>query len=245
MANNAGKRARQAANRESAERDAGGGSSPRIVAVVIVLVLLVVAAVLLLVPSGDDAAQGCPPEGGSDERVTEFDGPPGICIDPDTNRYSATFETTEGSFTAELDADAAPRTVNNFVVLARYGYYDGTPIHRVVPGFVIQGGDGDGEPYGTNDLGYTIEDELPDSTEAYADYSLAMANAGPDTAGSQFFVVLPGGGSRLTPSYSYFGQVVEGTEVVDAIAELGTEGSDGPPSSEVTVESVEIEESPA
>ena len=194
---------------------------------------------------GDPAAPtGCPPVEGAPERVASFGGPPEMCIDPAAT-YTATFNTSEGTFTAVLDASIAPETVNNFVVLARYRYYDGTPIHRVVPGFVIQGGDGDGEPYGSNDLGYNIDDELPDSSDEYTDYSLAMANAGPNTNGSQFFVVLPGGGSGLAPAYSLFGQVTEGTEVVDAIAALGREGADGPPSTEVTVESVVITEAPA
>ena len=88
------------------------------------------------------------------------------------------------------------------MVLARYHYYDGVPFHRVVPGFVIQAGDGDGDPWGNNDLGYEIDDELPADASAYTDYSLAMANSGPDTNGSQFFVVLPGGGAQLQALYS-------------------------------------------
>lgn len=184
----------------------------------------------------------CPPAEGSPERVASFTGPPESCIDTDTTSYSATFVTTEGEFTAELDALAAPRTVNNFVVLSRYGYYDGVPFHRIVPGFVIQAGDGDGEPWGTNELGYTIADELPDSADAYADYSLAMANAGADTNGSQFFVVLPGGGAQLTPDYSWFGQVTEGQDVVDAIGALG--GPDQQPTTEVLIDTVEIIETP-
>ncbi|MCP4435067.1 MAG: peptidylprolyl isomerase [Actinomycetia bacterium] len=186
----------------------------------------------------------CPPVEGSGERQEVFDGPPEFCIDPQTTAYTATFVTSEGNFTAELDAVAAPETVNNFVVLSRYHYYDGTPIHRVVPGFVIQGGDGDGAPYGSNDLGYAIDDELPESSAAYTDYSLAMANAGPDTNGSQFFVVLPGGGGGLQPLYSWFGQVTEGQSVVDTIAALGQPATDGPPTSDVTVETVEITEAP-
>ena len=260
MTNNADKRARQKANR-AAGNDGPAGQRGRVIAsVAIVVVVLVGLAAYLLTrdsgveegadPGSEDgsALEGsttpCPPAEGSPQRVTAFGGPPEQCIDATANSYSATFVTSEGSFTAELDAAAAPETVNNFVVLARYGYYDGTPIHRVVPDFVIQGGDGDGEPLGSNDLGYTIDDELPASGDAYADYSLAMANAGPNTNGSQFFVVLPGGGARLQPAYSNFGQVTEGTEVVDAIAALGEPGVDGPPTSEVTVATVEITETP-
>ena len=105
----------------------------------------------------------------------------------------------------------------------------------------IQAGDGDGTPDGSNELGYVIPDELPDSADAYVDYSVAMANRGPETSGSQFFVVLPGGGNQLTAAYSIFGKVTEGTEVVDAIGELG--GSDQTPSEEVLINSVTIAES--
>lgn len=182
----------------------------------------------------------CPPTDGSTERRSTFDGPPAMCIDP-TKSYSAELDTTAGSFTIALDAQLAPETVNNFVVLSRYRYYEGVPFHRVVPGFVIQAGDGDGTPDGNNDLGYVIPDELPDSADAYVDYSVAMANRGPETSGSQFFVVLPGGGNQLTAAYSIFGKVTEGTEVVDAIGELG--GSDQTPSEEVLINSVTIAES--
>jgi len=185
------------------------------------------------------SATECPPADGSAERVQVFAGAPPECIDPAAT-YTATFDTSEGSFTAELDAKAAPTTVNNFVVLSRYHYYDGVPFHRVVPGFVIQAGDGDGEPWGNNDLGYEFEDELPADSSAYADYSLAMANAGPDTNGSQFFVVLPGGGQQLQPLYSYFGQVTEGQDVVDAIGALGTPSQE--PSKAVLINSITITE---
>lgn len=188
------------------------------------------------------SATECPPADGADERVQVFAGPPPNCLDPGAT-YTATFDTTEGSFTAELDAKAAPNTVNNFVVLSRYHYYDGVPFHRVVPGFVIQAGDGDGDPWGNNDLGYEIDDELPADSSAYTDYSLAMANAGPDTNGSQFFVVLPGGGAQLQPLYSFFGQVTEGQSVVDAIGALGGTGDpNGRPSKAVVINSVTINE---
>lgn len=184
----------------------------------------------------------CPPAEGSEKRVQVFAGPPPTCIDPSTTDYSATVTTTEGTFTAVLDAQATPVTVNNFVVLSRYHYFDGVPFHRIVPGFVIQAGDGDGEPWGNNDLGYQIPDELPGSPDVYTDYSLAMANAGPDTGASQFFVILPGGGARLGPQYSRFGEVTEGREVVDAIGGLGNAGEQ--PVKAVVIDSVTITETP-
>lgn len=186
----------------------------------------------------------CPPADGAAERVQVFAGPPPECIDPAAT-YTATFRTSEGDFTAELDTQAAPDTVNNFVVLSRYGYYDGVPFHRIVPGFVIQAGDGDGEPWGSNDLGYSIDDELPADASAYTDYSMAMANAGPNTNGSQFFVVLPGGGAtfeQVGANYTVFGQVTQGQDVVDTIGALG---SGEAPTKAVVIESVEIAETPA
>ncbi|CAN5509244.1 hypothetical protein BH10ACT3_BH10ACT3_16190 [soil metagenome] len=188
-------------------------------------------------------ATTCPPADGSAERVQVFAGPPPDCLTPGSC-YTATFDTSEGSFTAELDTSAAPETVNNFVVLARYHYYDGVPFHRVVPTFVIQAGDGDGAPWGNNDLGYTIEDEMPETSAAYTDYSLAMANSGADTNGSQFFVVLPGGGAQLQPLYSSVCQVTEGQEVVDAIGARGDAASpDGAPTKTVLINTITIKES--
>lgn len=189
-------------------------------------------------------ATECPPEDGSADRVQVFAGPPPDCLTAGAS-YTATFATSSGSFTATLDAEAAPETVNNFVVLSRYRYFDGVPFHRVVPGFVIQAGDGDGAPWNDNDLGYEIADELPTDSTAYTDYSLAMANSGPGTNGSQFFVVLPGGGAQLQPLYSFFGQVTEGQEIVDSIGALGSAGSaNGAPTSTVLIDSITITETP-
>jgi len=181
----------------------------------------------------------CPPAAGTEKRVERFAGPPPTCIDPDAS-YTATFSTTKGDFTAALDSKKAPVSVNNFVVLSRYHFYDGVPFHRIVPGFVIQAGDGDGDPWGNNDLGYSIHDELPASSAEYVDYSLAMANSGPNTNGSQFFVVLPGGGAQLQPNYSWFGQVTQGQDVVAAIGALGN--AEQKPTEAVIIKSVRIDE---
>ncbi len=181
----------------------------------------------------------CPPAAGTEKRVERFAGPPPTCIDPDAS-YTATFSTTKGDFTATLDSKKAPVSVNNFVVLSRYHFYDGVPFHRIVPGFVIQAGDGDGDPWGNNDLGYSIHDELPASSAEYVDYSLAMANSGPNTNGSQFFVVLPGGGAQLQPNYSWFGQVTQGQDVVAAIGALGN--AEQKPTEAVIINSVRIDE---
>ena len=175
-----------------------------------------------------DQETPCPPADGTEQRVERFAGPPPTCIDADA-AYTATFSTTKGDFTATLDAEAAPVSVNNFVVLSRYHFYD-----------VIQAGDGDGDPWGNNDLGYTIQDELPASSAEYVDYSLAMANSGPNTNGSQFFVVLPGGGAQLQPNYSLFGQVTEGQDVVKAIGALGN--AEQQPTEAVVITTVTITE---
>ncbi len=163
----------------------------------------------------------CPPVGGSDERRTSFDGPPKMCIDP-AQKYSAEVQTDIGKFTIDLDASRAPKTVNNFVFLSRYRYYDGVPFHRVIPDFVVQGGDAEKEN-GTGGPGYKFEDELPKAGE-YKTGSVAMANSGPNTNGSQFYIVVSeAGAAKLQPLYSLFGTVVQGMEVVKAIEADGTE----------------------
>ena len=130
--------------------------------------------------------------------------------------YTATIETSCGTIVLELDPVNAPITTNNFVELARAGYFDGLTFHRAVPGFVIQGGDPLGN--GTGGPGYSFEDELP--SDGYALGDLAMANAGPDTNGSQFFIVT-GDASFLSNDFSKFGRVTEGLEVAQTIESFG------------------------
>jgi cyclophilin family peptidyl-prolyl cis-trans isomerase len=154
-----------------------------------------------------------------------------------SKRYSAEMVTSKGTMVFALDALAAPRTVNNFVFLARYHYFDGIVFHRVIPGFVIQGGDPEGT--GAGGPGYRFEDELPPAGK-YQIGSLAMANAGPDTNGSQFFVISGPDGVRLPPLYSYFGQQVTGRDVLAAIDKIGSPS--GAPREQVTIESVAISE---
>jgi cyclophilin family peptidyl-prolyl cis-trans isomerase len=185
----------------------------------------------------DDSQVECPPVDGSATKRQSFPatGLP-MCIDPATT-YQATVDTTKGTFVITFDAAKAPKTVNNFVTLARFKYFDGIGFHRVVPGFVIQGGDPQGT--GMGDPGYRFEDELPQAGE-YKIGSLAMANAGPNTNGSQFFVITGENGAALPPQYSLFGQVTEGMDVVMAIDALGV--GDGPPSEPVVMNSVTITE---
>lgn len=185
----------------------------------------------------------CPPADGSAERTTSFEQAPPMCIDP-AKRYTATLATTEGDVVIELDAASAPATVNNFVVLARYHFYDNVPFHRVVPGFVDQAGDPVGPEPGTGGPGYTIADELPaDPATAYAPGAVAMANTSqPNTGGSQFFLVIGDEGGALSGagSYSVFGKIVEGMEVAQAINALG--GPDEKPTKPVAITSVTIAE---
>jgi cyclophilin family peptidyl-prolyl cis-trans isomerase len=178
----------------------------------------------------------CPAEDGSSPKRRNFDAEPPMCIDPD-KRYTAEMVTSKGSMTIALDPVAAPRTVNNFVFLARYHYFDGIAFHRVIPGFVLQGGDPLGT--GTGGPGYRFADELPPAGR-YELGSLAMANAGPDTNGSQFFVISGSDGMRLPASYSLFGKVVSGLATVAAIDALGSRS--GKPTERVVIESVTITE---
>jgi peptidylprolyl isomerase len=179
----------------------------------------------------------CPEPDGSSPKLQRFDGPPPMCIDPD-KRYTAAMATSKGDMVIALDPIAAPKTVNNFVFLARYHYYEGIVFHRVIPGFVLQGGDPTGT--GRGGPGYQFEDELP-KPGRYELGSLAMANAGPNTNGSQFFVISGPSGVRLPPQYSLFGKVIDGLDVVATVDALGTQS--GQPKELVTINSVTITES--
>jgi cyclophilin family peptidyl-prolyl cis-trans isomerase len=174
---------------------------------------------------------------GSSPKMQRFDAPPPMIIDP-AKRYTAAMATSKGAMTIALDPIAAPGTVNNFVFLARWHYYDGIVFHRIIPGFMLQGGDPEGS--GRGGPGYRFEDELP-APGRYEIGSLAMANAGPNTNGSQFFIVCGPDGTSLPPSYSLFGKVVSGLDVVKVIESVGSRS--GAPSESVVIESVTITES--
>lgn len=177
-----------------------------------------------------------PEPDGSSPKQQRFDSEPEMGIDP-SKRYSAEMVTSLGTLKIALDPIMAPRTVNSFVFLARYHYFDGIVFHRVIPNFVLQGGDPTGT--GTGGPGYRFDDELPPPGR-YEVGSLAMANAGPNTNGSQFFVISGPDGARLPPQYALFGKVVSGLDVVAAIDRLGSRS--GKPSELVTIESVTIAE---
>src|SRR5665213_3196214 len=178
-----------------------------------------------------------PNSDGSSEKRQHFKSAPSMIIDT-AKTYTATMVTSKGTLEIMLDALGAPNTVNSFVFLARWHYYDGIVFHRVIPGFVRQGGDPTGT--GAGGPGYKFKDELP-KPGRYELGSLAMANAGPHTNGSQFFVISGPDGVRLPPLYSHFGKVVKGLDVVSTINDLGS--SSGKPKETVTIESVTITES--
>jgi cyclophilin family peptidyl-prolyl cis-trans isomerase len=190
------------------------------------------------VTSDADISTGC---WTADQRVPEaqtpghrqWSAPPTMVIDP-TRRYTATLETSLGAIEVELLPAEAPVSVNNFVCLARAGYYDGTVFHRVVPGFVIQGGDPTAT--GTSGPGYQFPDEPV--ARPYETGSLAMANSGPNSNGSQFFIVIEGGAGSLQPLYNHFGRVIAGQEIAEQIGTLDT----GETQERVTLEQVTITE---
>jgi peptidyl-prolyl cis-trans isomerase B (cyclophilin B) len=154
--------------------------------------------------------------------------PPAMQID-ETTIYRVTITTGRGDIVMDLDPRLAPKSVNNFISLARDGYYDGLTFHRVEPGFVIQGGCPEGT--GRGGPGYRFEDEPV--TGEYTPGAVAMANAGPDTNGSQFFICLDDLAGKLPKQYNLFGHVVEGMDTVQSIRKGDV------------MESVTIEERPA
>ncbi|HEX9854917.1 MAG TPA: peptidylprolyl isomerase [Acidimicrobiia bacterium] len=164
----------------------------------------------------------------------QYPAPPDLTIDL-AKSYSATLATNHGHIEIELHAMDTPQAVNNFVFLANEGFYDGVIFHRVVPGFVIQGGDPTGT--GRGGPGYKFRDEL-EKAKPYSRGTVAMANAGPNTNGSQFFICLDDVG--LPHAYTIFGKVTTGMDAVDAIASLPRAGEK--PTTDAVIESVTIAE---
>jgi peptidyl-prolyl cis-trans isomerase B (cyclophilin B) len=148
---------------------------------------------------------------------------------------NATLHTNHGAIAIELFDDDAPKTVENFLKLARDGFYDGVIFHRIIPDFMIQGGDPTGT--GSGGPGYQFEDEFNDRKVVRG--ALAMANAGPNTNGSQFFIVTTEAASWLDGKHTVFGTVTDGMDVVDAISAVETDGSDRP-RTDVTIERIDL-----
>jgi cyclophilin family peptidyl-prolyl cis-trans isomerase len=185
-------------------------------------------------------ASPCPPFDSSGERMTQFASAPPQCLDPKAS-YSAVITTKQGEIRVILNARDTPIAVNAFVFLARHKFYDGLTFHRIVPGFIVQGGDplanGSGGP------GFTFADELP-AVAGYPLGSVAMANSGPGTNGSQFFIVSGDLGLQLPPAFTLFGRVNKGVDAVKAIDALGktptAEGVEFPPTEVVTIDKIRI-----
>ena len=212
-------------------------------------------------PETDESATGCPAADGSSPRVIDFDGPQPNCIDPEAH-YVAVFDTSEGEMRFELTASETPLTINNFVTLARWGYYDGTVLFRTDPSIdIIQGGSPHTDSASDPGPGYTIPDEPafdedPDDGRLTGPYlyqpgQLVMArSAGRDAASAQFFLTTGPNTSRLDSpgTYVVFGQTDDaGLAVAQSIIGLhvDTGSLGGAPSRDVTVHSVTIEETPA
>lgn len=180
--------------------------------------------------------------GAAGEEKAMYDKPPKMRIDPD-KRYSALLRTSCGDVELELFAKETPVTVNNFVFLAREGFYDGLTFHRLETDFVIQGGDPAGD--GTGGPGYQFEDEL-DNKLRYELGTLAMANSDPDTNESQFFIIIGPQGETLPKQYTIFGKVVKGLDVLETLNALPTEpdpdGQTHHPVQTVHIERVRITE---
>jgi cyclophilin family peptidyl-prolyl cis-trans isomerase len=219
-----------------------------IVAVVIIAIIALIAGVTGAFGGGGGSSDkkaapkssSCPKADGSSPKTTTFSAAPPMCIDP-AKTYTAAMKTSQGDLTITLDPKQAPKTVNNFVFLSRYHFYDGLTFHRIVPDFVIQGGDPQGN--GSGGPGYKFEDELPQAGQ-YKLGSLAMANSGANTNGSQFFIITGQQGVQLPPQYSLFGQVTSGMDTVNKIAALAVPGAaNGEPKEKVTIDSVTIQES--
>lgn len=161
---------------------------------------------------------------------------PAMSIDP-ARAYTATMKTDKGDVRIELYPKDAPQTVNNFVFLARDGFYDGVIFHRVIPGFMAQGGDPTGT--GSGGPGYSFKDEPNSQTHQIG--SLSMANAGPNTNGSQFFICYDQQ-PHLNGRHTVFGRVIDGMDVVNSFGERDPQRG-GPPAA--TIQSIEIEETAA
>lgn len=193
---------------------------------------ILAAALAIVLLGGDDA--------GSPEVVVkqgDLD-PPGRVLEPGQSA-TVEMETSEGNFTIELDTAAAPKTTNSFAYLVEQGFYDGLGFHRIVPDFVIQGGDPQGD--GTGGPGYQTVEEPPRDL-AYEPGVVAMARAGdeaPGTSGSQFFVVTGAGGASLPPEYALVGRVSDGMDVVEEIGRLG--GPDEQPTRTVAIEKATLQ----
>ena len=174
-------------------------------------------------------------ESAAGRQVRQYANAPEMTIDQDAE-YTADIQTNQGTISVELLAEDAPITVNNFVFLARQGFYDRVVFHRVIPNFMIQGGDPTGTGFGGP--GYNFQDEIVPSLIFDSAGILAMANAGPGTNGSQFFITVAPT-PNLTGKHTIFGRVIAGQEIADVISIARTDRNDRP-LEEVVIQHIEI-----
>lgn len=190
-------------------------------------------------PRADTATPRPTPTISSRGAPRSYAAPPEMTLDPESD-YHADFRTNQGNFRVRLLAAQAPLTVNNFVFLAQQGFYDGLIFHRVIENFMIQGGDPTGT--GAGSPGYRFQDEIVPGLVFDAPGKLAMANSGPNTNGSQFFITtVPT--PHLNGNHTIFGEIIEGQSVINAISRVETNARDAP-LRPVTIESIEITKSP-
>lgn len=208
----------------------------------LLFILLIIAGVALYILIFSKApSENKPSEASSAANIKtiRYESQPAMTIDKN-KKYTATFKTSKGDVVIELFVKETPIAVNNFVFLAREGFYDGTLFHRIVKGFMIQGGDPQGN--GSGGPGYKFDDEK--ITRDYKRGILAMANSGPNTNGSQFFIMHKD--YDLPKSYVIFGQVVKGLEVIDAIADVPTIDNgykeQSKPTEKITIDKISITE---
>ena len=182
----------------------------------------------------------CPKADMSETRVSKFETVPPMCLE-DGKTYTAIVLTNKGEFSIILDPIKAPIATNNFVVLARYKYFNNTQCHRAITDFVVQCGDPTAT--GSGDPGYSFADELPESGE-YKIGSIAMANSGPNTNGSQFFIITAENSATLNPDYTLFGQVTEGLDqtipALNAASNPDPAANGVPPTEDLIIYSVVI-----
>lgn len=187
-------------------------SLPRVVSIVLMMVMVGLLGVACGGSPPESAPQPSPsPAPEPAVKPKKYDSPPEMMIDTG-KRYIATIETEKGNLVLELFAADVPVTVNNFVFLSREGFYNGSTFHRVIPGFMVQGGDPTGT--GMGNAGYRFDDEF--SEHKHEAGTLSMANAGPNTNGSQFFITFTPQ-SGLDGKHSVFGRLIEGTDVLESL----------------------------
>ncbi|MEQ1699920.1 MAG: peptidylprolyl isomerase [Ilumatobacteraceae bacterium] len=187
---------------------------------------------------GASLPAGCAAADGSSPKTQTFTAGPPMCLE-EGKTYQAIIETTQGTVHVTLRGDIAPNTVNSFVNLARFHYFDGTTCHRAIKGFVVQCGDPTAT--GTGGPGYEFNDELAE-IEPYQIGSVAMANAGPNTNGSQFFIITGDNGAALPPSYTLFGQVDPDDMAVVMALDAVANPADGAPLTPIDILKVTITE---